>query len=164
MIYRTIILLVVLCGSDTWCVTLREGHRLRVFESRAMRRIRTSERDEVTGEWKRLCNKELYDLYSSPNIMQVIKSRRMRWAGHVAHVGDRKGAYRVLVGRGERRRPLGRPRCRLEDNIKMDLQALGLGGMEWIDVAQGQVAGTCECSHESLSSTKCGEFDFLMSC
>jgi hypothetical protein len=81
-------------------------------------------------------NEELNDLYSSPNIIQVIKSRRMRWVGHVVHMGEGRGAYRILVGRPEGRRPLGRPRHRWEDNIKMDLQEVGWAGMDWIDMAQ----------------------------
>jgi hypothetical protein len=84
-------------------------------------------RDEGTGEWRRLHNEELTDLYSSPNIMRVIKSRRMRWAGHVARMGEKSGAYRILVGRPEGRRPLGRPRHRWEDDIKMDLEEVGWG-------------------------------------
>jgi hypothetical protein len=82
-------------------------------------------RDEVTGEWRRLHNKELYAVYSSPNIIRVIKSRRPRWAGHVARMGEGRGAYRALVGKPERRRALGRPRRRWEDNIKMDLREVG---------------------------------------
>jgi hypothetical protein len=100
-IYRTIILPVVLYGRETWSLTLREQHRLRVFENRVLRRIFGPKRDEVTGEWSRLYNEELNDLVSSPNIIRVIKSRRMRWAGHVARKGDGRGAYRVLVGRPE---------------------------------------------------------------
>jgi hypothetical protein len=84
-------------------------------------RIFGPKRDEVTGEWRRLHNKELYALYSSPNIIPVIKSRRLRWTGHVACMGEIRGAYRALVGKPEGRRPLGRPRHRWEDNIKMDL-------------------------------------------
>jgi hypothetical protein len=124
-IYRTIILPVVLYGCETWCLTLREEHRLRVFENRVLRRIFGPKRDEVTGEWRRLNNKELNYLYSSPNIFWVIKSRRMRWAGHVARMGEGRVAYRILVGRPEGRRSLGRPRRRWEDNIKMDLQEVG---------------------------------------
>jgi hypothetical protein len=78
----------------------------------------------------------LNDLYSSPNIIRVIKSRRMRWAGHVAHMGEGRNAYWILVGRPEGRRPLGRPRLRWEDNIKIDLQEVGWRGMDWIDMAQ----------------------------
>jgi hypothetical protein len=92
-----------------------------------LRRILGPKRDEVTGEWRRLHNKELYALYSSPNILRVMKSRRLKWAGHVARMGDRRGAYRALVGKPEGRRPLGRPRHRWEDNIKMDLRKVGWG-------------------------------------
>jgi hypothetical protein len=106
---------------------LREEQRPRVFENRVLRRIFGPKRDEGTGEWRRLHNEELNDLYSSPNIIRVIKSIRMRWAGHVARMGKRDGTYRILVGRPEGRRPLGRPRCRLEDNIRMDLQEVGYG-------------------------------------
>jgi hypothetical protein len=103
-------------------VTLTEEQRLRVFKNRVLRRIFVPKRDEVTGEWRRLHNEELNDLYLSPNIVRMIKSRRMRWAGHVARMGEGRGTYRVLVGRPEGRRPLGRPRRRWEDNIKIDLQ------------------------------------------
>jgi len=113
---------VVLYGCETWLLTLREECRLRVFEYRALRRIFGSKRGMVTREWRRLHNEELNDLYSSPNIIQVIKSRRMKWVGHVAHMGERRGACRVLVGKPEGKRLLGRPRYRWEDNIKMDLQ------------------------------------------
>ena len=119
-IYRTIILPVVLYGCETWSLTLREECRLRLFENRAFR-IFVHKRDEVTKEWRKLHNEELNDMYSSPNIMKVIKSRRMRWAGHVVRMVERRGVYRVLVGKPERKRPLGRPRRRWEDNIKMDL-------------------------------------------
>ena len=93
-------------------------------------------RDEVTGEWRRLHNEELNGLYSSPNIVRVIKSRRMRWAGHVARMGEERGAYRVLVGKPEGARPLGRPRRRWVDNIRMDLQEVGCGYGDWIGLAQ----------------------------
>ena len=99
-----------------------------VFGSRVLRGILVHRRDEVTGEWRKLHNEELNDLYASPNIVRVIKSRRMRWAGHVARMGERRGVYRVLVGKPEGKRALGRPRCRWEDNIKMDLQAVVCGG------------------------------------
>jgi hypothetical protein len=95
---------------------------LRMFENRVLRRIIGPKSDEVTGERRRLHNEEINDLYSSPNIIRVIKSRRMRWAGHVARMGEGRGAYRILVGRPEGRRPLRKPRRRWEDNIKMDLQ------------------------------------------
>jgi hypothetical protein len=134
-IYGTIILPVVLYGCETWYLTLREEHRLRVFENRVLRRIFGPKRDELTGEWRRLQNEELYELYS-PNIMRVIKPRRMRWAGHVARMGEGRHAYRILVRRPEGRSPLGRPRRGWKDNIKMDLQEVGWGGMDWIDMAQ----------------------------
>jgi hypothetical protein len=110
---------------------LREEHRLRVFENRVLRRIFGYKRDEVTGEWRRLHNEELSDLYSSPNIIWVIKSRRMKCAGQVAHIGEGRGAYRILVGKPEGRKPLRRPRHRWEDNIKVDLQEVGWVGV-WI--------------------------------
>jgi hypothetical protein len=107
-----------------------------VFENRALRKIFGPEKDGVTGEWRRLHNEELYELHSSPNVTRLIKSRRMRWVGHVARMGERIGAYRTLVGGPEERRPLGRPRRRCDANIKMDLQKVGWEGMEWIDLAQ----------------------------
>ena len=101
-----------------------------------LRRIFGLRRDKLTGEWRRLRNEELNDLYSSPNIVQVIKSRRMRWAGHVAHMGEEREVYRFLVGKPEGKRPLGRPRRRWVDNIRMDLQDVGCGYMDWIGLAQ----------------------------
>ena len=109
---------------------------LKVFETKVLRRILGPKRDEVAGECRILHNEELNDLYCSPNIIWVIKSRRMRWAGHVACMGERRGAYRVLVGKPEGQRPLRRPRHRWEDNIKIDLQEVGYGGMDWFDLAQ----------------------------
>jgi hypothetical protein len=91
-------------------LTLRERHILRVFESRVLRRIFGPERDEVTGEWRKLHNEELRDLYSSPSIIRIMKARRMRWAVHVARMREKRNAYRLLVGKPEGRRPLGRPR------------------------------------------------------
>jgi hypothetical protein len=85
--------------------------------------------------WRKLHNEEFHDLYSSPTIIRVIKSRRMRWAGHVAQMGEGRGVYRVLVGKPEGKRPLGRPRCGWEDNIKMDFQEVGCRGLEWIELA-----------------------------
>ena len=107
-----------------------------MFKNMVLRRIFGPRRDEVTGEWKRLHNEELNDLYSSPNIVRVIKSRRMRWAGYVARMGEESGVYRVLVGKPERRRLLVRPRRRWVDNIRMDLQEVGCGYMDWIGLAQ----------------------------
>jgi hypothetical protein len=103
-------------------LTLREEHSLRVFENRVLRRIFGPKRDEVTGEWRKLHNEELHNVYSSPNIIRTIKSRRMRWAGHVARMGEERNAFRIFVGKPEGRRPLGRPRRRWVDNIKMDLR------------------------------------------
>jgi hypothetical protein len=98
-----------------------EEHRLRVFENRVLRRIFGPKREEVTGEWRKLHNEELHDLYSSPSIIRIIKSRRMRWGGHVARLGKKGNTYRLLVEKPERKRPLGRPRRRWVDNIRMDL-------------------------------------------
>jgi hypothetical protein len=140
-IYRTVILPVVLYGCETWSVTLREEHRLRVLKNRVLRRIFGPKRDGVTGEWRRLHNEDLNDLYSSSKVIRVIKSRSMRWAGHVARMGEGRGAYRILVEKPEGRRPLGRPRSRWEDNIKMDLQEVEWGGMDWIDMAQDMDSG-----------------------
>jgi len=117
-------------------LTLGEERKLRVFENRVLRGIFGPRRDEVTGEWRRLHNAELNDLYSSTNIVRVIKSRIMRWVRHVARMGEEKGVYRVLVGKPEGRRPLGRPRLRWVDNIRMDLQEVGCGYMDWIRLVQ----------------------------
>ena len=110
--------------------------RLRVFGNRVLRRVFGPKRDEVTGEWRKLHNEELSDLYSLPNIVPVVKSRRMRWTGHVALVGEGRGVHRVLVGRPEGKRPLGRARRRWEDNIKMDLKEVGGGCGDWMELAQ----------------------------
>jgi hypothetical protein len=115
---------------------LREECRLRGFDNRVLRRIFGPKRDEITEEWRKLHNEELSDLFSSCNIIGMIKSRRMKWAGHVERMGERKGAYRALVRKSEGKRPLGKPRRRWQDNIKMDLQELGCGGMDWIDMTQ----------------------------
>jgi len=135
-IYRTIILPVVLYGCETWSLTLREECRLRVFENRMLRGIFGPKRDEVTGKWRKLYNEELSDLYSLPNIVQVVKLRRMRWEGHVACMSEGRGVHRVLVGRPEGKRPLGRPRHRWEDNIKMDLQEVEGGCGDWMELAR----------------------------
>jgi hypothetical protein len=124
-IYKTIILPVVLYGCETWSLTLTEGHRLRVFENRVLRRIFGPTRDDVTGEWRKLHTGELHNLYSSPDIIRQIKSRRMRWGGHVACMGEGRNVYRVVVGKPEGKRPLGRPRRRWEDGIKMVLREIG---------------------------------------
>jgi hypothetical protein len=132
----SVILPVVLYGCITSSLTLREEHRLRVFENGVLRRIFGPKRDEVTGGWRKLHNEELHGLYSSPSIVRVIKARRMRWAGHVARMGEVRGAYNILVGRPEGRRPLGRPRRRWEDNIKMEIREIRFGDLDWIHWAQ----------------------------
>jgi hypothetical protein len=114
---------------------LREEHRLRVFENRVLRRIFCPKREEDRS-WRKLHNDELHSLYSSHNVVRVIKSRRMRWLGHVARVGEGRGVYRVLVGRSEGKRPLGKPRRRWEDNIKLDLREIRIDGANWIQLAQ----------------------------
>ena len=111
---------------------MQKERKLRVFQNMMLRKTFGPRRDEVTAEWRRLHNKELNDLYYSPNIMWVIKSRRMRWTGHVARMGEESGVYRVLVGKPEGRSPLGRPGRRWVDNIRMDLQEVGCGYMDWI--------------------------------
>jgi hypothetical protein len=113
---------------------LRKERWLRVFGSRVLRRVFGPNRNEVRGEWRKLHNEELNDLYSSPNIRRVIKSRSMRWAGHVARMG--RSAYRVLAVQPEGNRSLGRPKRRWEDNINLDIQEVRCGGMDWIDLAQ----------------------------
>jgi hypothetical protein len=107
-----------------------------VFENRVLRSIFGPKRDEVMGEWRKLHNEQLRYLYSSPSIIRIIKSRRMRWAGHVARIGKKRNVYRLLVGKPEGKRPLGRPRRRWVDNIRMNLGEVGWGGVDWIGVAQ----------------------------
>jgi hypothetical protein len=118
-------------------LTLREEHRLRVFENRVLRGIFGPKRDQVAGEWRKLHSGELHNLYSSPGITRQIKSRRMRWAGHVARMGEGRNVHRVLVGKPEGKRPLGKPRRRWEDGIKMDLGEIGWGvwsGFTWLRI------------------------------
>jgi len=115
---------------------LREEGRLCVFENRVLRIIFGPRRDEVTGKWRKLHDEELNDTYSSPIIFRVIKSRRMRWAGHVARTRKKTGVYGVLVGKSEGKRPLGRPKRGWEDNINVDLQEVEYGGMDWIELTQ----------------------------
>jgi hypothetical protein len=107
-----------------------------VFENRVLRRIFGPKRGEVTGEWRKLHNDELRDLYSSLSIIRIIKSRSMRWAGHVERIGAKRNAYRLLVGKPEGRRPLGRPRRRWVDNIRIALGEVGWGDVDWIGLAQ----------------------------
>jgi hypothetical protein len=119
-----------------WSLILRWEHRLRVFENGVLRRVFGPKRDEATEEWRKLHNEDLHNLYSSPNIVRVIKSRRKRSAGRLARVGEERGVYRVLVETPEGNRPLGRPRHRWEDGIRMDLQVVGCGVVDWIGLAQ----------------------------
>jgi hypothetical protein len=133
-VYKTVILPVVLYGCETCTLTLREEHRLRGFENRKF-----GPKREEDGSRRKLHNDELHILYSSLNIVRVIKSRRMRLVGHVAHMGEVRGVYRVLVGRPKGNRPLGRRRRRGEDNIKMDLREIGMDGANWIQLPQDRV-------------------------
>ena len=105
-------------------------------ENKVLRKIFGAKKDEITGEWRKLHNAELNALYSSPNIIRSLKSRGLRWAGHVAHMDQSRNAYRVLVGKPEGKRPLGRRRRRWEDNIRMDLREVGCDPGEWIDLAE----------------------------
>ena len=157
------ILPVVLYGCETWSLTLREERKLRVLEKRVLRRIFGPRRDEVTGEWRRLHNEELNDLYYSPNIVRVIKWKRMRWAGHVARMGEERGVYRVLVGKPEGR-PLERPRRRWVDNIRMDLQEVGCGYMDWIGLAQDKGRWRTLVSAVMNLRVPCNAGNFLTSC
>jgi hypothetical protein len=111
-------------------------HRLKVFEDRVLRSILGPKRDEVMGELRKVHNEELCDLYSSQIIIRMIKSRRMRCAGHMAKMEKKRNAYRLLVGKPDGKRPLGRPRCRWVNNIRMDLGEIGWGGLDWIGLAQ----------------------------
>jgi hypothetical protein len=128
----------VLYGCETWYLTLREAHELRVFENRVLEKI-FGPKMEADGLWRKLHNDELHRLYSSVNIVRVIKSRRMKWVGHVPCMGEGRGVYRVLVGRPEGKKPLERPRHRWEDNIKLYLREIGFDGANWIQLAQNRV-------------------------
>jgi hypothetical protein len=134
--YKTIILPLVPYGCETRPLTLREEHRLGVFENRVLRRLFGPKTDKVTGEWRKLHNDELHDLYSLSSIIGIIKARRIRWAGHVARMGAKRTAYKLLVGNSEGRRTLGRPCCRWLDNIRMDLVQVGCSDVDWIGLAQ----------------------------
>jgi hypothetical protein len=128
---------VVLYGCEAWSLTLREEHRLRVSENRVLK-IFGPKREE-DGLWRKLHNDELHSLYSSLNIVRVIKSRRMRWVGHVACMGEGRGVYMVFVGRPEGKRPLGRARPSGENNITMDFREIGINGSNWIWLAWDRV-------------------------
>jgi hypothetical protein len=122
-------------GAKLGSLTLREENRPRMFENQMLRRISGPKRDEVMGDWRKLHNEELHNLYSSPNIIRMIKSRRMSWAGHVARMGETRNAH---MGKPEGKRPLGRPRRRWVDNIKMVLREIGWDGINWIKLAQNR--------------------------
>jgi hypothetical protein len=135
-IYKTIILPVIVYWCETWSLTLREQHRLRVFENRMVMRIFGSKRDEVTGEWRKLHNEELRDLYFLPITIRTMKSRRMRWVGHVTRRGEKRKYVEVIVGKARGKGPLERLRRRRMNNIKKDLLKLAWGGVDWIGLAQ----------------------------
>jgi hypothetical protein len=107
-----------------------------MFENRVLRRIFEPKRDRVMGGWRKLHNEELHNLHSSPSIIRIIKSRRMKWAGHVARLGEKRNVYRLLVGKPEGKRPLGRPRRKWIDNIMVDLFEIGLNVVDWMGLAQ----------------------------
>ena len=138
-IYRTIILPVVLYGCETWSLTLREERRLRVFKNRVLRSVFGSKRDEIRGSGEKYIMRSLGFFIPYPILCGWLKSRRMRWAGHVARIREGRGVQRFLVGKPEGKRPLGRSRRRWDDNIKMDLQEVG--GMEtgwsWLRIGTG---------------------------
>jgi hypothetical protein len=134
--YKTIIYPVVLYGCEIWSLTLKEDHKLRVFEIRVLRMIFGPKRAKVTLRWRKLHNEELCGLHSSPSIIRIIKSRRTRWVGHVARIGEKKNTYRLLVGKAAGKRPLGRPRCRWMDNIKMEIGKIIWGDVDWTGLAQ----------------------------
>jgi hypothetical protein len=134
-----------------------DERRLRVFENRVLRRTFGHKRDEVTGEWRKLHYEELYAVYSSPNINQMIKSIRVRWTGHVAHMGEQRAAYKVVMGYYEDKIPIGKRRW--NDNIKMDLQEIGWGlGLVLSGSGYGQVASCCKYYDKVYVSVKFGEF------
>jgi hypothetical protein len=129
-------------------------------ENRVLRRIFGAKRDVVTGGWSKLHNEELHNLYSSPSIIRIMKSRRMRWAGHMARMGEKRNVYGLLVGKPERRRPLGRSRRKWIDDVKMDVLEIGLSVVDWIGLAQDRYRwreSSCELGNEPSGSIKCRE-------
>jgi hypothetical protein len=135
-IYKTIILPLAVYGCETWSLTLREKCKLRVFENRVLRRISGSQRDGVGGGWSKLHNDELHDLYSSASVIKISTSKRIMWAGYAARKGEKRNVYRVLVGKPEVKKPLGRPRRRWMDSIKLELVGIERGGVDWIGLPQ----------------------------
>ena len=126
---------VLLYGCETWSLILREECRLRVFENSILRRIFGPKRDE-NGQWRRLHNEELHSLYRSPITIRVIRSRRLRWAGHVPRMEEARSAFKILTGKPSGKRPLGRPRRRWENNIRINLEEIGINAGNWVDSAQ----------------------------
>ena len=135
-IHITIILPIILYGCEIWCLILWEEHKLGVFENRVLKKIFGPKKEESAGQWRKLHNEQLYGLYFSPNVIRVIKSKRMWWVGHVARIGDRRGAYRVLADAPGAKRPFCKPMHREDDNIKMDPQEIKCGGKDWSDLSQ----------------------------
>jgi hypothetical protein len=125
-----------MCGCETWTLTLGEEHTLKVFENRRLRRIFGLKRVEMLGDWRKLDNKAVHNLDSLLHIIRVIKSRSMRWTGHVACMWEKINAYRILMGNPERKRLLERPKRKWEDHIKLDLREIGKGGMDWVNLIQ----------------------------
>ena len=134
--YKTIILPVVLYGCEILSLISKEEHSLRLFVNKELTKILGAKRDEITGEWRKLHNAELHALHTTRNVIRNLKSRRVRWPGHVARMEQTRNAYRVLVGKPEGKRSLGRPRRRWEDNIKMDLREVGCDPRDWIALAE----------------------------
>jgi hypothetical protein len=147
---------VVLYGCETWSLTVIEEHKLRVFENRVLSRIFGPKRDGVTGGWRKVHNEELRNFYSSPSIIRVIRSSRIRWACHVPRMGEKRNVYRLLVGKPEGKRSLGRPRSRWMDNIKMYLLEIGMNVVDWIGLAQDRYS-SCKLGNETSGSIKCWE-------
>jgi len=132
ILFRVFYLSVVLCGYGTRFLTLREKHGLRVSENRVLRKIFGPKGEEVEGGWRRPYNEVLHNLFASPNIIRVIKSRRMRWAGHVTSVGKMRNACNILVTKHEGKRPLGRNRRRWQEDIRMNLREIVWGRVDWM--------------------------------
>jgi len=134
-IYITVILPVILYG---YKIGVADEHKLRVFENKVLRKIYVPKRDEMTGEWRRLHKEKLHGLYDSPDVVRIMKSRRLRWADHVARMGEKRRLYSILVGKPEGKRSLGRLRRRWEDNIRRHLREVGVCDENWLDLAQGR--------------------------
>jgi hypothetical protein len=148
--YNTVIFPVELYGCE----------RNEAVSNKVLGKVCGPNRNGVTGGWRKLHNEELRDLYTSPSIIRIIKWRRLRLVGHIARMGEKRTAYRLLVRKPEGNRPLGRPRCRWIYNIKMDRVEVGLGGVDWIGLVQDKIKwreGSCECSNEPSVSIKCWE-------